>query len=142
MNNKWFLRGPLARARLESNSAPRMQTSKENAGFHDTTGLVSVHARRTESGTRRVAGGPHKGKVPAHEEALVLKGGRQRDRPGGAARTVHQIDGVFSGIPCARDVFSTPGKGEAVLECVIDQERAACGRCPFRDADVWIRRHI
>ena len=78
---------------------PLQLTLKQEAHFNYTTGLVLVHARRAEDVTRRVAGRPNKGKVPASEEALVLKSGCQRDRPARAARTVHQLTEFAAALP-------------------------------------------
>ena len=90
--------------------------SKDESPFYDCTRLISVRARAPESVARREIGCPDKREVAANEKALVLKGGRQRGRPGPAARTVEQIDGVLVGVPSARDVFRTSRQREAVFE--------------------------
>ena len=48
-----------------------------------------------------------KEKSPPKKEAVVLKGGRHRDRPAAAARTEDQIDSLFTGVPCARNILSS-----------------------------------
>src|SRR5215471_16530331 len=54
---------------------------KEKAYFEHAAGLIWIHPGRTERVTRCEAGCPNKGKVPASEEALVLKGRRQSSGP-------------------------------------------------------------
>src|ERR1035441_5732529 len=88
--------------------------AKQESDFHGAPRLVIANAQRAESvpcgGAERV----DIGKFSANKEPAVLKRGRNRDRCGRTAWTVHQIEGnIRSSIPTrlekgartARNVF-------------------------------------
>lgn len=84
--------------------------SKHETRFNLAARLRSVHAQGTEPVTGRVARRPKDGELSADEEAMILKGRRQRNRPSTAARTKDQIDSLLTSVAGARNILSSPGE--------------------------------
>ena len=80
--------------------------------------------------------------VSAKEETSILECWRHSDGRARAAGTEHQIDGLIGGTSGTRYIFPAPRERKAVFKGPAYQDCTARGRCPFRNADPRIVRHI
>src|ERR1700722_20332865 len=86
------------------------------AEFGHGAKLTLIVPARAKRAPRRDIARPDITRIAAHEEASVLEGRCHRDRRAGAARTIHQVDGLVRGAPRTRNVFKTYRQRKAVLK--------------------------